>query len=97
MRLVAPSARSTCPRTTSAGDVRATRRNRRHSPAVHTTLSSPVSSSTDRKVTPPAVPGRCRWVTTPATATRRPASCANACATRSTPAASSPSRTYCVG
>ena len=64
-RLVAPSARSSRPRTTSARDVRATLRNFCHSPAEQMTLSSPVSSSRDRNVTPPAVPGRCRCVTTP--------------------------------
>ena len=38
------------------------------------TLSMPVSSSRLRKVTPPAVAGRCRWVTIPPTRTRRPCS-----------------------
>ena len=42
-----------------------------HIGSEQTMLSIPVSSSRLRKVTPPAVPGRCRWVTSPATRTRR--------------------------
>ena len=43
-------------------------------------------------MTPPAVPGRCRWVTSPATCTRRPASAVAVSATDLIPAARSRSR-----
>jgi len=97
MRFVAPSARSSRPRTTIAADVRATVRKRVQSPAEQMTLSSPVSSSRDRNVTPCAVPGRWRWVTTPATATRDPSRPCIASSTVMTPLRTRPSRTYCVG
>ena len=97
MRFVAPSARSRRPRTTIAADVRATDRKRFQRPAEQMTLSRPVSSSSDRNVTPCAVPGRCRCVTTPATATRDPSRPTIASSTVITPPRTSPSRTYCVG
>jgi hypothetical protein len=45
---------------------------RTNSPGLQTMLSMPVSSSRLRKVMPPAVAGRCRWVTAPPTRIRVP-------------------------
>ena len=67
--LITPSLRSRRPRISIAGALRATLRNRAQHPFDTTTLISPVSSSRLRNVTPWAVIGRWRWVTTPATIT----------------------------
>ncbi len=81
---------STTPRTSIAGLVTATFRYRDHSPGEHTTLTIPLSSSRFRKVTPPAVAGRCRWVTAPPTSTRVPDSTSD-----NPPVGSAPSPVRC--
>ncbi len=92
-RLVTPSGeRSSMPRTIRADESRATRRCRIQTPWEQTTLIRPCSSSRFMKVIPDAVDGRCRWVTTPATSTRRPTSAVRSADDGSTPRASSPGR-----
>ena len=57
----------------------------------------PVSSSRFMKVIPPAVAGRCRWVTMPPTSTRRPCSTRASFAIGTAPTWSSRSRMNCAG
>ena len=74
-RFITPSTeRSSMPRTISAGESRTTRRYRFHTPTEQITFTRPCSSSRLMNVIPDAVAGRCRWVTSPATSTRRPGS-----------------------
>ncbi len=80
------------PRTIIAEESRAIRRYRIQTPCEQITLIRPCSSSRFTKVIPDAVEGRCRWVTTPATSTRRPSSAVRSSDDGSTPRAASASR-----
>ncbi len=95
--LTTPSLRSKRPRISIAGASRATLRNLAQQPFEITTLIKPVSSSRLRNVTPCAVIGRWRCVTTPATCTIEPGSGSHSCADVSTPSFVSSSRTKIVG
>ena len=95
--LTTPSAFSTTPLISSAELDRATRRNRRHRPSVHTTLTMPVSSSMFMNVTPAAVAGRWRWVTAPPISTRVPLATLASSAVGMTPSSLSSSRMNSVG
>ena len=55
-------------------------------------LAMPVSSSSVAKITPVAVPGRCRTSTSPAVCTIRPAGAVTSCSARRNPCRSSMER-----
>ena len=61
------------------------------------TFTSPVSSSRLRNVVPPAVAGRCRWVTTPATRTFAPSGTFTSSALGTTPRLASFARAKEIG
>jgi chromate transporter len=72
LRLRTRPSTSSSPRTRRSGDVVSSSAWRSNRFGVTTMFTSPVSSSNVRKTNPFAVPGRCRQITSPATAMRDP-------------------------